>query len=546
MKAAELMVKALRAEGVERIFAVPGEENLDLVEALRDSGIELILCRHEQAAGFMAATWGRLTGNAGVCLATLGPGATNLVTASAYANLGAMPLVMITGQKPINTSKQGEFQIIDVVDMFRPVTKYTRQIVSGDYIPSRVREAFRIAEEERPGAVHLELPEDVAKEDTGAHLLPIVEPRRPIAEQKAISRAVRKIKEAKRPVLLIGAGANRKLTSKMLTQFVNTLGIPFITTQMGKGVIDETCEQFIGCAALSENDFVHRAFKCSDLVINIGHDVVEKPPFLMKEGGFEVIHVNFSPARVDPVYFPQVEVVGDIANSVWQFLNEIEPQTHWDFSGFVKIREALNAHIADFEKRQTVPITPQQLVCEVAEVMPDDGIISLDNGLYKIWFARNFRARQRNGILLDNALASMGAGLPVAMAVNMVQPDRPVLAICGDGGFMMNSQELETAVRLQLNLVILVLRDDAYGMIRWKQQSMEMADFGLGFSNPDFVMYAQSYGAKGHRVEQIADLQSLISQGFERGGVHLIDVPVDYAASSDILLNQAKQLSQQL
>lgn len=540
------MVKALLAEGVERIFAVPGEENLDLIEAIRTSGIELVLCRHEQAAGFMAATWGRLTGNAGVCLATLGPGATNLVTASAYANLGAMPLVMITGQKPINNSKQGEFQIIDVVDMFRPITKYTRQIVGANYIPSRVREAFRIAEEERPGAVHLELPEDVAREKTTAHLLPIVEPRRPIADQKAISKAVAKIEQAKRPILLVGAGANRKRTSKMLTRLVDSLCIPFVTTQMGKGVVDETSEHFIGCAALSENDFVHRALEKSDLVINIGHDTVEKPPFLMKEGGFEVIHVNFSPARVDPVYFPQAEVVGDIANSVWQILDVIKPQSHWDFSGFLKIRDALWQHVSAVELRESVPITPQQLVCEVAEAMGNEGVLSLDNGLYKIWFARNFRATQRNGILLDNALASMGAGLPVAMAASMVQPDKPVLAICGDGGFMMNSQELETAVRLKLNFVILLLRDDSYGMIRWKQKAMEMEDYGLDFGNPDFVMYAQSYGATGHRVQKANELKSLIKQSFDKGGVHLIDVPMDYTDSSDILLNQVKLLSAEL
>ena len=546
LKASELMVKALQAEGVARIFAVPGEENLDLVEAIRTSDIELILCRHEQAAGFMAATWGRLTGNAGVCLATLGPGATNLVTASAYANLGAMPLVMITGQKPINTSKQGEFQIIDVVDMFRPVTKYTRQIVGADYIPSRVREAFRLAEEERPGAVHLELPEDVARETTAAHLLPIVKPRRAIAEYKAISQAVAKIKQARRPILLVGAGANRKLTSKMLTRFVNSLCIPFVTTQMGKGVIDETSEHFIGCTALSENDFVHRALERADLVINVGHDVVEKPPFLMKEGSFEVIHINFSPARVDPVYFPQAEVVGDIANSVWQLLDAIKPQSHWDFSEFRKISSALGNHIATVDRRDTVPITPQQLVCEIAEVMGDEGILSLDNGLYKIWFARNFKATQRNGILLDNALASMGAGLPVAMAASMVHPDKPVLAICGDGGFMMNSQELETAVRMQLNIVVVILRDDGYGMIRWKQKDMAMEDFGLGFSNPDFVMYAQSYGATGHRVHKADELQSLIRQALDKSGVHVIDVPVDYSESTEILLNQVKQLSTEL
>lgn len=543
MKAAQLMVQALLAEGVERIFAVPGEENLDLVEAIRTSDIKLILCRHEQAAGFMAATWGRLTGNAGVCMATLGPGATNLVTAAAYANLGAMPMVMITGQKPIKSSKQGEFQIIDVVDILEPVTKYTRQIVGADYIPARVREAFRIAEEERPGATHLELPEDIAREESDAHILPRSNPRRPVAEQKAIANAAALIEKAKQPLLLIGAGANRKTTSKMLTQMVSQLGIPFVTTQMGKGVVDETNELFIGCAALSQNDFVHRAIEKSDLVINVGHDVIEKPPFFMKEDGFIVIHINFLPARADPVYFPQAEVIGDIANSLWQILERVKPQPHWDFTCFLNARNALEEHSSKNTDADDFPMLPQRLVHEVAEVMGEDDVLSLDNGLYKIWFARNYKAKRQNSVLLDNALASMGAGLPAAMAACIAQPNRRVLAICGDGGFMMNSQEMETAVRLGLNLVILLLRDDAYGMIRWKQESMEFVDYGLEFGNPDFVRYAEAYGAKGHRLESAGELATLIERGFTEGGVHLIDTPIDYKDSHEILLHQVAELS---
>ena len=543
MKAADLMVQALQAEGVERIFAVPGEENLDLIEAIRTSGIELIPCRHEQAAGFMAATWGRLTGNAGVCLATLGPGATNLVTAAAFANLGAMPMVMITGQKPIKSSKQGEFQIIDVVDVLEPVTKYTRQIVSADYIPARVREAFRIAEEERPGATHLELPEDIARDECDAHILPRSHVRRPVAEQKSIDNAVALIEKASHPLLLIGAGANRKLTSKMLTRMVDELGIPFVTTQMGKGVVDESSALFVGCAALSQNDFVHQAIERADLVINAGHDVVEKPPFLMREDGFTVIHINFSPARVDPVYFPQVEVIGDIANSVWQILEHIKPQPHWDFACFKTVHDALEAHMSTRTHAEDFPILPQRLVFEVAQVMRDDGLLTLDNGLCKIWFARNYKAKQQNSVLLDNALASMGAGLPAAMAACLAQPDRRVLAICGDGGFMMNSQELETAVRLGLNLVILILRDDKYGMIRWKQESMQFADFGLGFGNPDFVRYAQAYGATGHRLQSASELGPLIEKGFSEGGIHLIDTPIDYSDSYRILLEEVAELS---
>ncbi len=316
MKASDLFVKALEAEGVEYVFGIPGEENLDLLESLRNSSIKLVLTRHEQGAGFMAATYGRLTGKVGVCLSTLGPGATNLVTPAAYAQLGAMPMLMITGQKPIKTSKQGRFQVIDIVDMMRPITKFTNQVVSGDRIPSTVREAFRLASEERPGAVHIELPEDIAAEQTSAPLLKPSVTRRPIAEYKAIASAIDMIQEAQSPLLLIGAGANRKLTAKMLREFVDKTCIPFVTTQMGKGVLNESDSRFAGNTALSDGDFVHRAIERADLIINVGHDVVEKPPFFMHHNDKKVIHVNFDSAAVDPVYFPQLEVVGDIANSI--------------------------------------------------------------------------------------------------------------------------------------------------------------------------------------------------------------------------------------
>ncbi|MEQ8861567.1 MAG: acetolactate synthase large subunit [Pseudomonadales bacterium] len=546
MKASDLFVRALEAEGVEYVFAIPGEENLDLLESLRTSSIRLVLTRHEQGAGFMAATYGRLTGKAGVCMATLGPGATNLVTAAAYAQLGAMPMVMITGQKPVKASKQGQFQIIDVVDMMRPITKFTHQIVSSDNIPTRVREAFRRAEEERPGATHLELPEDIADEETDAPLTPASLDRRPIAEDKAISRAVAAIAESRHPLLLIGAGANRKLTSKMLRQFVDEVQIPFITTQMGKGVVDENHELFIGNAALSDHDFLHRAIAGSDLIINVGHDVVEKPPFFMRGDALRVIHVNFSSAAVDPVYFPQIEVVGDIANSIWRIKQGLVAQGHWDFDHFRKVQERLSAHMLAGHDDERFPMQPQRLVADVRSVVPDDGIIALDNGVYKIWFARNYRARQPNTVLLDNALATMGAGLPSAMAAHLVYPDRCVTAICGDGGFMMNSQELETAVRLGMNLVVVVLRDDAYGMIKWKQANMGFVEWGLDYGNPDFVKYAESYGASGHRVSAAAEFAPLLERCHKAGGVHLIDLPVDYSDNDRILNREIKELSQSL
>jgi len=544
LKASDLFVRALENEGVEYIFGIPGEENLDFLESLRGSSIRLILTRHEQAAGFMAATYGRLTGKAGVCLSTLGPGATNLVTAAAYAELGAMPMLMITGQKPIKHSKQGQFQIIDTVDMMRPLTKYTHQIVSASSIGARVREAFRLAEEERPGAVHLELPEDVAAEETDqSRVFEASYARRPLAEGKAIRSALELLKAAKRPLLIVGAGANRKLTSKTLRAFVDKQGIPAITTQMGKGVVDERHALCLGTAALSAGDFLHRAIDAADLILNVGHDVVEKPPFFMEVGEQKVVHVNFRSAEVDPVYFPQVELVGDIANSLWQLNEALEPQETWDFSIFHRVREAMENHIAEGQDDDAFPVVPQRLVADVRSALPDEGIIALDNGMYKIWFARSYKAHRPNTVLLDNALATMGAGLPSAMAAKGVHPDRPVVAICGDGGFMMNSQELETAVRLKLDLVVIILTDSGYGMIKWKQASMEFEDFGLDFGNPCFVKYAESYGADGHRIESTEELRPLLEKCLASGGVHLIDVPIDYSDNDRILNRELPQRS---
>jgi acetolactate synthase-1/2/3 large subunit len=529
MKASDLLVAALEHEGVNRIFGVPGEENLDFIESLRKSSIRLVVTRHEQAAGFMAATFGRLTGRTGVCVSTLGPGATNFVTAAAYANLGAMPMLMITGQKPIKSSKQAHFQIVNVVEMMRPVTKYTQQLVNGNAIPARVREAFRIAEEERPGAVHLELPEDVARESAERFLFPNEKIRRPAADTQAVRQAVELVERSRRPLVLIGAGANRSMTSRMLERFVDTLGIPFFTTQMGKGVIDERHRLCLGTAALSENDTLHEAVSCADVIINVGHDVVEKPPFFMHASGPEVIHVNYSPAQVDPVYFPRLQVVGDVANAVWQLGERIRRQEHWDAACFLEVKRAIDERMTRSGDQTSFPVKPQRLVHDVRQAMPEDGIIALDNGMYKIWFARNYPAYKPNTVLLDNALATMGAGLPSAIAASLLYPERKVLAVCGDGGFMMNSQELETALRLGVNLVILLINDSGFGMIRWKQAAMGLEDFGLTFNNPDFVAYAAAYGARGVRVTRTEDLLPTLRSALETPGVHLVEVPVDYS-----------------
>lgn len=563
MKASDLFVRALENEGVDYIFGIPGEENLDLLDSLKRSTIRLILTRHEQAAGFMAATHGRLTGRTGVCMATLGPGATNLVTAAAYGQLGAMPMLMITGQKPIRASKQGEFQIVDVVDMMRPLTKYTRQLSSACNIPARIREAFRRAEDERPGATHLELPEDIAREPSDAAVIPRSQFERPTATPTAIDAARELIEQASHPLLLIGAGANRGANGEALRGFVDQTGIPFFTTQMGKGVIDERHPLFLGNATLSGEDYLHRAIEAADLIINVGHDVVEKPPFIMgstadedlagtalegacEAGGARIIHINTVTAAVDAVYHPHQGVIGEVRNSIERLTLAVTPRPHWDFTRFTAVKEALDAQLLEGIDDDRFPLYPQRLVADVRRAMPDDGIIALDNGIYKIWFARNYRARQPKTVLLDNALATMGAGLPSAMAAKLLYPERRVMAICGDGGFMMNSQELETAVRLQLDLVVLVLRDDAYGMIKWKQANMGLDAFGLDYGNPDFVRYADSYGAQGHRVESAAELLPLLQRCLETPGVHLVEAPMDYSDNDRILNHTIKDKSREL
>ncbi|CAN7553040.1 acetolactate synthase large subunit [Phyllobacterium sp. LjRoot231] len=538
-KGSDLLVAALENEGVDRIFGIPGEENLDVVESLRTSKIELILTRHEQAAAFMAATQGRLTGRPGVCLSTLGPGALNFTTGAAYALLGAMPMLMITGQKAIKSARQARFQIVDIVGTMRPLTKMTRQIVSAASIPTMVRDAFRIAVEERPGPVHLELPEDIAAEEAEAALVPPHPIERPVPSPLALDHVTKMVIEARRPLVMIGAAGNRPRLIEPLSDFVHRTGIPFFNTQMGKGAVTGGSNLYLGTAALSERDYVHDAIDRADLIIAIGHDTVEKPPFLMGGviGGRKVIYVGYVSANVEEVFYPDAELVGDIGASVTALADRLEGKLKSD-GVLLALRQKILAHINEGSDSEQFPITPQRLVHGVRAVMPEDGIVCLDNGMYKIWFARNYRTRIANTLLLDNALATMGAGLPSAIAAKLINPDRRVLAVCGDGGFMMNSQELETATRLRLDLVVLIIEDSAYGMIRWKQAVEHFADFGMTFSNPDFVAYARSYGAHGHRINAVTDLAPTIEACFASGGVHLVAVPIDYSENTRVLIDE--------
>jgi acetolactate synthase I/II/III large subunit len=541
-KGSDLLVAALENEGVDRIFGVPGEENLDVLESMRRSTIQLVLTRHEQSAAFMAATYGRLTGKPGVCMSTLGPGALNLVTGAAYAHLGAMPMVMITGQKGIMGSRQARFQMVDTVAAMKPLTKLTRQIVSGATIPTLVRDAFRVAQEERPGPVHLELPEDVAGEEVEGEpppLVPLHPVEIPVAHRAALDRAAEMILRAERPLVMLGAAASRPRSTAGLQGFVRRTGIPFFTTQMGKGTVPGGANLYMGTTALSERDYVHEAIDRADLIIAIGHDTIEKPPFIMGPGGPQVIHVSYMPANVEQVYFPHAEVVGDLGPSLELLADRVEGRLH-KAKALLGLREGILNRITDRATEDRFPVTPQRLVHDVRQVIPPDGIVALDNGMYKIWFARNYRTYVANTLLLDNALATMGAGLPSAMMAAMLYPERRVLAVCGDGGFMMNSQEMETAVRLGLNMVVLILDDSSYGMIRWKQAVDNFADFGLTFGNPDFVKYAEAYGAEGHRVEAVADLIPTLEAAFEAGGVHLVAVPIDYSENKRVLVDELK------
>jgi acetolactate synthase I/II/III large subunit len=540
MNGAELLVKALENEGVRRIFGVPGEENLDVVEALRRSTIRLVVTRHEQAAAFMAATHGRLTGEPGVCLSTLGPGALNLTTGAAYALLGAMPMVMITGQKGVLSRKQARFQVVDIVSTMTPLTKMAHQIVSPATIPAIVREAFRVATQERPGPVHLELPEDIAAEAAPAvGPMPRHAITPPVANAAALDRAGDMIGAAERPLVMLGAAASRPRLSAALSDFVNRLKIPFFNTQMGKGSVAGGSGLYIGTAALSERDYVHDAIERADLIVSIGHDTVEKPPFLMGPSGPKVLHVGYLPATVEEVYFPHAELVGDVGPSLKLLADRLEGRLP-RAGALLPLRAGILAHIAERAEESRYPPTPQRIVHDVRRVMPEDGIVCLDNGMYKIWFARNYRTRVANTLLVDNALATMGAGLPSAMMAALLYPNRRVLAVCGDGGFMMNSQELETAARLGLDLVVLVLVDNAYGMIRWKQAADGLPDFGLGFGNPDFVAYAKSFGIEGSRVETADGLAPALAAAFAGGGVHLVATPIDYSENIRVLVDELR------
>jgi acetolactate synthase-1/2/3 large subunit len=530
MNAAELCVKALEQEGVEYIFGIPGDENLHFMEAVRKSDkITFVLTRHEQAAGFMAAAHSRLTGKIACALSTLGAGASNLVTAVADANLSATPVVFLTGQKSVHDNTQGQYQLLDVVSMMRPITKYSHSVLSAQALPSVVHEAFRLAKEDRQGAVHLELPEDVMAQSGDYPLLPKNEADSSVAGVNALEKAKELLEKAKRPLVMVGGGThtNREDVSEATRAFLDKTGIPFVVTMMGKGVAREDGEQYIGTTVMP-GDYPSCAIDTCDVLLNIGHDVMEKPPFIMKTNdGRTVIHLNGFAARADNVYFPQHQVVGSMAHSLTYLREQITPSPSWDFADMKRAGEAMLKSIDNNSDNTETPIKPQHVTKIVRESLNDDDIVTVDNGIHMMWFTRNYPAYQRNTLLVDHALGSMGVGLPTAIAAKMVHTDKTVVSVVGDGGFMMNSQELETAVRLKLDLIVIIFNDNALGMIKLKQHAMKYGEIGVTFNNPDIVMYANSFGATGHRLDGVTPLADVLKVAKDTGGVHVIDVPID-------------------
>ena len=541
MKASDLFVRQLEEEGVEYIFGLPGEENLDLLESLRTSSIKVIITRHEQAAAFMAATYGRLTGKAGVCFSTLGPGATNLVTGVAHAQLIGAPFISISGQKALRGNHQARFQLIDIVSVMRPITKDAVSVIDPGNIPTILRNAFKLAQAERPGAVHIELPEDVAESETAAQVQKRGFVRRPAPDRKSILHAADLINKAKHPLIILSSGANRNLITKQLMQFIDKTGIYAVHTQMGKGVLSDASDYSLFAAGIHRRDYVNCGIDQADLIITIGYNIVEYPPYVWnKELHKKIINIDFSGADVDTYYNPDLEVIGDISCALQQ-LGELVADRKSDKT-FREVREFLDKKLSiKFDKRY--PLTPQDVVRHVREVLAHEDILTLDNGIYKLWFSRLYRTYKPNTFLLDNALATMGAGLPCGIAAKMLHPDRNVLAVVGDGGFMMNSQELETALRYDLPLVVLILNDNAFGFIKWEQQAKGFKAFGLDYQNPDFAKYAESFGAVGVKVREGDDLAKVLRDAFALKKLVVIECPVDYSVNFEMFSQELAKLA---
>ncbi len=526
MKAAELFVKALENEGVEYIFGIPGEENLDVMDALLDSPIKFITARHEQGAAFMADVYGRLTGRAGVCIATLGPGATNLITGVADANMDHAPLIAVAGQASTNRLHKESHQVLDLEAMFVPITKYATRIVSPEVIPEIVRKAFKVAQTEKTGACFIEFPENIAEMEINDRPLRVknASPPEPAAEH--IERAAEIISNAKNPIILAGNGVVRAKAAQALADFAEKLNIPVANTFMAKGIIPFRHPMSLGSVGLQSNDYVNTGFANADVIICIGYDMVEYHPYLWHPTRDRtLIHIDTTHAEVDAYYSVVVGVVGNINHS----LNRLAALTSVHQGKAMRtLRDSLitemNLHRDDTE----FPVKPQKIIWDLRTAMDLEDIVICDVGAHKMWMSRMFRCEYPNTCIISNGFASMGIAVPGAIAAKLAYPQRKVVAVTGDAGFLMNSQEIETAMRLHIPIVILIWNDASYGLIEWKQQNQFGRTSNVKFTNPDFVQYAQSFGATGVRIERTEDLMPELNAALERDTVTVIDCPVDY------------------
>ncbi len=533
MKASDLLVKCLEEEGIEYIFGVPGEENADFMMSLEQSGkINFVLTRHEQGAAFMAEIYGRLTGNPAGCLGTLGPGATNLITGVADSNMDRAPMLVLTGQGSTDRLHKESHQIMDVVSMFKPVTKWATTILKPDTIPEIVRKAVRVARTEKPGAVHLELPEDVASMETDE--VPIVPRRfrRSVPDAKIVDEAFAMLEQAKRPIILAGNGCIRKRASKQLRLLSEQTGIGVICTFMAKGCVDMDAEYCLYTIGLGSKDRGSLAIDDADLVITLGFDMVEYHPQLWNpKGDKKIIHADFLAAEIDAHYDPEVELIGDLAHTLWMLNERVAASAalSFDLDGQRKTREAMAADFAEYKDDKTDGlIRPQKALWDARQVMGPHDILLSDVGAHKMWIARHYQCHEPNTCLIPNGFCSMGFALPGAIAAGIVHPDRRILAIAGDAGFLMNVQEMETAVRIGSNIVVLVWADNEYGLIAWKQETHFGRHTDLSFGNPDWEQLASAFGWNGHYVSRSEELAGTLESAFQESGPSLIVIPIDY------------------
>jgi len=526
MKAAELFVRCLENEGTEYVFGLPGEENLDVMDALLDSSIQFVLVRHEQGAAFMADVYGRLTGRAGVCMATLGPGATNLITGVADANMDHAPLVAIAGQADTNRLHKESHQVLDLEQLFQPITKYSSRLLTPNTIAEVVRKAFKLAQTEKTGASFIEFPENIAEMAVEDHPLPVKNPMLPEPASDQVERAAQAISNASSPLILAGNGVIRAKAWRQLADFAERLNIPVANTFMAKGVMPFKHPLALGSAGLQAKDFVHCGFEGSDVIICIGYDLVEYHPHLWHPSRDRtLIHIDTMPAEVDAYYTVKVGVVGDIKHSLLRIGELATPhQGH----RMRPLREALVREMNACSTDEGFPIKPQKIIWDLRTAMEMEDIAICDVGAHKMWMARMFRCEVPNTCIISNGFASMGIALPGAIAAKLALPERKVVAVTGDAGFLMNVQELETAVRLNVPIVVLVWNDSSYGLIKWKQMNQFGRTSYVDFNNPDLVGLAEAFGAVGVRLGSAAELLPALRTALESDSVTVIDCPVDY------------------